>query len=98
MNSKLSLKCSCRPTRRQAAAVTRSGSNVTGSAGWVRRSSLPLYRSIYSNSLETRAFNIGAGCPGFRVMGPKFKLDSYDLALVVALALFIVVAASLAFA
>jgi hypothetical protein len=29
-------------------------------------------------------------------MGPKFKLDSYDLALV--LALFIVVAASLAFA
>ncbi len=31
-------------------------------------------------------------------MGAKFKLDSYDLALVLALALFIVVAASLAFA
>jgi hypothetical protein len=35
---------------------------------------------------------------GVQGMGPKFKLDSYDLALVLALALFIVVAASLAFA
>jgi hypothetical protein len=31
-------------------------------------------------------------------MRPKFKFDSYDMALVLALALFIVVAASLAFA
>ena len=31
-------------------------------------------------------------------MGPKFKLDSYDLVLVLALALFIAAAASLMFA